>query len=122
MRGPLPLSIRMPPSARLDIVIDPKNGIPAQGITTPPPWMMRYILQEDIAGKSVIDMGTGTGILAILASMRGASAVAAVEIDRPAYENALENAVINKNGDKYNPWRRLGTSRDLSRPIICSPT
>ncbi len=58
--------------------------------------MMRYILQEDIAGKSVIDMGTGTGILAILASMRGASAVAAVEIDRPAYENALENAVINK--------------------------
>ncbi len=83
------------PSARLDIVIDPKMAF-GTGHHDTTSQMMRYILQEDIAGKSVIDMGTGTGILAILASMRGASAVAAVEIDRPAYENALENAVINK--------------------------
>lgn len=83
------------PSARHDIVIDPKMAF-GTGHHDTTSNMMRYILQEDMAGKSVIDMGTGTGILAILAAMRGASPVAGIEIDRPAYENAVENAVINK--------------------------
>lgn len=83
------------PSARHDIVIDPKMAF-GTGHHDTTSNMMRYILQEDMAGKSVIDMGTGTGILAILAAMRGALPVAGIEIDRPAYENAVENAVINK--------------------------
>lgn len=83
------------PSARHDIVIDPKMAF-GTGHHDTTSNMMRYILQEDMAGKSVTDMGTGTGILAILAAMRGASPVAGIEIDRPAYENAVENAVINK--------------------------
>ena len=83
------------PSARHDIVIDPKMAF-GTGHHDTTSNMMRYILQEDMAGKSVIDMGTGTGILAILAAMRGASPVSGIEIDRPAYENAVENAVINK--------------------------
>jgi ribosomal protein L11 methyltransferase len=57
--------------------------------------MVQHILHEDEAGKSVIDMGTGTGILAILAAMRGATDVVGIEIDAPAYENAVENARLN---------------------------
>ena len=40
-------------------------------------------------------MGSGTGILAILAAMRGAAKVSAIEIDTSAWENALENLALN---------------------------
>ncbi len=100
MRGPLLFhkdAVRPP---RLDIVIDPKMAFRHRASRHHLPVMMRYILQEDIAGKSVIDMGTGTGILRHpLASMRGASAVAAVEIDRPAYER-------NASGERRNKQKR----------------
>ena len=50
-----------------------------------------------LRGKSMVDMGTGTGILAILAAMRGASPVAAIEIDPFAYTNAVENVKLNSH-------------------------
>ena len=43
----------------------------------------------------MLDMGTGTGILAILAAMRGAEKVVGVEIDPAAYENAVDNIKLN---------------------------
>ena len=57
--------------------------------------IIRQLLEADLKGRSVIDMGTGTGILAILAAMRGASPVTAIEIDAFAYENAVENVRLN---------------------------
>ena len=57
--------------------------------------MMTYLLENDVDGLSVVDMGTGTGILAILAAMRGAKSVVAVEIDKPAYDNAVDNVALN---------------------------
>ena len=82
------------PSAKYDIVIDPKMAF-GTGHHDTTSQMMRYILQLPVEGKSVIDMGTGTGILAILAKMRGAESVTGIEIDEPAYVNAIEHASLN---------------------------
>lgn len=57
--------------------------------------MAEQMLAMDFAGASVLDMGSGTGILAILAAMRGAVVVDAVDIDTWAYENCLENIQTN---------------------------
>lgn len=82
------------PDAEYDIVIDPKMAF-GTGHHDTTSQMIRHILGLELKGKSVIDMGTGTGILGILAAMRGASEVTGIEIDRPAYENALENVGLN---------------------------
>lgn len=82
------------PSARYDIVVDPKMAF-GTGHHSTTLNMMRHILATDMAGKSVIDMGTGTGILAILCKMKGAGSVVGIEIDPFAWENAVENARLN---------------------------
>lgn len=83
------------PSARYDILIDPKMAF-GTGHHATTSQMMRYVLDlKNIEGKSVIDMGTGTGILAILCKMRGAGDVTGIEIDPGAFENAVENAALN---------------------------
>ena len=83
------------PEANYDILIDPKMAF-GTGHHATTSQMMRYVLDlKDINGKSVIDMGTGTGILAILCKMRGAGRVTGIEIDPGAFDNALENAALN---------------------------
>lgn len=82
------------PKARYDIVIDPKMAF-GTGHHDTTSQMVGHILDADMAGKSVIDMGTGTGILGIIAAMRGASKVTGIELDRAAYENAIENVRLN---------------------------
>lgn len=84
------------PPAKFDILIDPKMAF-GTGHHATTSQMMRYILDfAGIEGKSVIDMGTGTGILAILCKMRGAGKVTGIEIDPGAFENAVENAALNR--------------------------
>ncbi|MDR1878361.1 MAG: 50S ribosomal protein L11 methyltransferase [Bacteroidales bacterium] len=58
--------------------------------------MIRYLLEEDCSGKTVLDMGTGTGILAILSVLRGAKRVLAIDNDDWAYRNCLENVAENQ--------------------------
>lgn len=82
------------PPAKYDIVIDPKMAF-GTGHHDTTSQMMRHILSLPLEGKSVIDMGTGTGILSFLAKMRGAENVTGIEIDKPAYENAVDNASLN---------------------------
>lgn len=82
------------PNALYDIVIDPKMAF-GTGHHDTTSQMMKLILELPLDGRSVIDMGTGTGILAILAKMRGASEVSGIEIDEPAYLNALEHIALN---------------------------
>lgn len=82
------------PSAPYDIVIDPKMAF-GTGHHSTTLLISRRLLEMNLEGLSVIDMGTGTGILAILAAMRGASRVDAIEIDPPAYENARDNTALN---------------------------
>ncbi len=53
------------------------------------------LLSRDLSGKSVLDMGCGTGVLAILAEQLGADKVEAIDIDEFAYENTIENIELN---------------------------
>ncbi len=57
--------------------------------------MIRQMLQMDISAKKVLDMGCGTGVLAILACKMGAEEVRAIDIDTWSFENARENAERN---------------------------
>lgn len=77
-----------------NIFIDPKMSF-GTGHHQTTELMIREILQDDFTEKSVLDMGCGTAILAILASMRGANPILAIDIDEWAYENAKENLELN---------------------------
>ena len=85
------------PETRYDIVIEPKMSF-GTGHHETTHMMIRHILEHDFTGKTVLDMGCGTGVLAILAEMRGADAIDAIDIDNWCYLNSLENA--ERNGCK----------------------
>ncbi|GGD56200.1 50S ribosomal protein L11 methyltransferase [Muriicola marianensis] len=82
---------------QFDILIEPKMSF-GTGHHATTHMMLEFLLDMDLAGKTVLDMGCGTAVLAILASMKGASEIDAVDIDPWSYENALENA--EKNGQE----------------------
>lgn len=82
------------PKCEYDIVIDPKMAF-GTGHHATTSQIIAQLLEMDLTGKAVVDMGTGTGILAILAAMRGAAPVVAIEIDPAAEVNARENMVLN---------------------------
>ncbi len=86
------------PEADYDIVIDPKMAF-GTGHHFTTSLMLRRLLELPLEGKSVIDMGTGTGILAILAAMRGATQINAIEIDEFAQVNAVENVALNNHSE-----------------------
>lgn len=80
--------------AKYDIVIEPKMSF-GTGHHETTYMMVRQILTNDMQDKVVLDMGCGTAILAILASMRGAKQVDAIDIDNWCYLNSIENAERN---------------------------
>lgn len=82
------------PKMEYDIVIDPKMAF-GTGHHQTTSLMVGAILDMDMVGKRVTDVGTGTGILAMLSSICGASSVNGIEIDAMAYENAVENVGLN---------------------------
>ena len=82
------------PKVEYDIVIDPKMAF-GTGHHATTSLIIRQLLEMSLDGLSVMDMGTGTGILAILSAMRGAEKVSAIEIDEFAYVNAVDNVKIN---------------------------
>ena len=86
------------PKARYDILIDPKMAF-GTGYHQTTCHMLRAILATEMTGKSVLDMGCGTALLAILARKHGATKVTAIDIDEFAYENALENTALNNTPD-----------------------
>ena len=82
------------PECPYDIVIDPKMAF-GTGHHSTTSLILRQLLSLDLKGRKVVDVGTGTGILAILAAMRGATDVTGIEIDPFAFENAVENVRTN---------------------------
>lgn len=82
------------PQCVYDIVIDPKMAF-GTGHHYTTRLILQQLLKEPLEGKSMIDVGTGTAILSILAAMRGASPVTGIEIDHAAYLNAIENTRLN---------------------------
>lgn len=79
---------------RYDIVINPKMSF-GTGHHETTAMMLEHQLGVDAAGKTVLDVGSGTGILAILAALQGARRVVAFDIEEWAVENARENAELN---------------------------
>ena len=96
------------PDVPFEIIIDPKMAF-GTGHHSTTAGMSRMLMEEDLNGKSVIDMGTGTGILAILSKMLGSAQTTGIDIDEFAIENAKENGVLNKV-DIY--WK-IGDDRTL---------
>ncbi|ARN70515.1 ribosomal protein L11 methyltransferase [Nonlabens tegetincola] len=85
---------------KYEIVMEPKMSF-GTGHHQTTYMMIQFLLKEELAGKKVLDMGSGTGVLAILAQMRGATLVDAIDIDTWCFENAQENTERN-NADKVN--------------------
>jgi len=84
------------PEANLEyeIVIEPKMSF-GTGHHETTYMMLQHILENDFTNKSVLDMGCGTAVLAILAEMRGASKLDAIDIDTWCFENSEENVARN---------------------------
>ena len=82
------------PKAELDIVINPRMAF-GTGHHETTGLVMAELLDMDLAGRRVLDMGCGTSILAILARMRGAAEADAVDIDEWCVNNSLENIALN---------------------------
>ena len=93
------VSIRAPfhenPNLKYDIVIEPKMSF-GTGHHETTHMMVQQLLELDLTNKKVLDMGCGTGILAIFAEMKGAKPIDAIDIDNWCYENSLENVERNK--------------------------
>ena len=81
-------------NAAFDIVIEPKMSF-GTGHHETTHMMIQHLLETDVANKKTLDMGCGTAILAILAEMKGAKPIDAIDIDNWCYLNSIENAARN---------------------------
>ncbi|WP_111706721.1 50S ribosomal protein L11 methyltransferase [Lutibacter citreus] len=92
------VSIRAPfhenPNLKYDIVIEPKMSF-GTGHHETTHMMVQHLLEMDLTNKKTLDMGCGTGILAIFAEMKGAQPIDAIDIDNWCYENSMENVERN---------------------------
>tara|TARA_R110001583_G_scaffold12326_2_gene54824 strand:+ start:1280 stop:2110 length:831 start_codon:yes stop_codon:yes gene_type:complete len=92
------VSIRAPfhenPNLKYDIVIEPKMSF-GTGHHETTHMMVQQLLELDLTNKKVLDMGCGTGILAIFAEMKGAKPIDAIDIDNWCYLNSIENVERN---------------------------
>jgi ribosomal protein L11 methyltransferase len=86
------------PQYAYEIVIDPKMAF-GTGHHQTTTMMIQYILSTDFTGKSVLDMGCGTGILAILAAKKGAVHLVAIDNDSVCLESTEENCTLNEIGN-----------------------
>ena len=91
------------PNTKFDIIIEPKMSF-GTGHHETTFMMIQHILKNDFKEKSVLDMGCGTAVLAILAEKRGAKYLDAIDIDTWCYENSLENIERN-NCHRINVYK-----------------
>lgn len=77
------------------LLIDPKMAF-GTGNHDTTRLMITALLETELTGKCMLDMGCGTAVLAILARKLGAETITAIDIDEWAYENALENIKLNR--------------------------
>jgi ribosomal protein L11 methyltransferase len=82
------------PNFKFDIIIEPKMSF-GTGHHETTHLMIQELLQMNLSDKTVLDMGCGTGVLAILAEQKNAKSLLAVDIDEWAYENTIENIARN---------------------------
>ena len=83
----------------LQVVIQPKMSF-GTGHHATTQMMVEMLLESELEGKRLLDMGSGTGVLAIVAAKLGAESVMAVEIDDMAEESVRENIALNDVADR----------------------
>ena len=93
------------------IVIEPKMSF-GTGHHHTTRLMLLEMMQHDMEGKSVLDVGCGTAILGIYAQMRGARRILGIDNDQWAYENALENVQQNRAGRMEIRLGDIGSAGD----------
>jgi len=81
-------------TAEFDIVIEPKMSF-GTGHHETTQMMIQHLLETDVTNMKTLDMGCGTAILAILAEMKGAKPIDAIDIDNWCYLNSIENVERN---------------------------
>ncbi|WP_455592621.1 50S ribosomal protein L11 methyltransferase [Bacteroides sp.] len=86
------------PKAEYDIVINPQMAF-GTGHHETTSLIIAELLDSELKDKSLLDMGCGTSILAILARMRGACPCTAIDIDEWCVRNSIENIELNKVDD-----------------------
>jgi ribosomal protein L11 methyltransferase len=85
-------------SYKYDLIIEPKMSFgTAHHETTPQ--IIELMLQSDFSGLNLLDMGSGTGVLAILARKLGSATTVAIDNDEWAYRNALDNIRLNDENE-----------------------
>ena len=85
-------------SYKYDLIIEPKMSFgTAHHETTSQ--IIELMLQSDFTGLNLLDMGSGTGVLAILAKKLGSATTVAIDNDEWAYRNALDNIRLNDEND-----------------------
>ena len=99
------------PNAEFEVVIMPKMSF-GTGHHATTKMMVQMILNSDLKGKRGLDMGSGTGVLAISACKCGAQAMDAVDIDDFAFENCGENCATNGVAEFITPM--LGDVRAIA--------
>lgn len=77
-----------------DIIIDPRQSF-GTGTHVTTQMMLRYVQHAEMKGRTLLDVGTGTGVIAILAKQAGAAEAVGVEIEEGAVENAHDNCKQN---------------------------
>lgn len=82
------------PAVEMELVIQPQQSF-GTGHHPTTALMAEKLLTSSLTGRYIMDLGCGTGVLAILAARLGAGKVEGVDIEKPAVENAMENARNN---------------------------
>lgn len=82
------------PNLKYDIIIEPKMSF-GTGHHETTHMMIQHLLELNLENKKVLDMGSGTGILAIFAEIKGAKPIDAIDIDEWCYTNSIENIERN---------------------------
>lgn len=109
---------QLPPRARgIEVVIEPQMAF-GTGHHVSTRLMMRYLVSNPPAGLDVLDVGTGSGILAILARKLDAARVRGIDVDSAALDNARLNARLNGVETLELAIEEVGSQPDESFDLI----
>lgn len=105
-------SFHEPNSKYIEIIINPKMSF-GTGHHPTTALMVQLMLNHNLSNKTVVDVGTGTGILAILAEKLGALSCIGFDNHQWAFDNAQENAQLN---NCLNTQFLFGTIANIKLP------
>ena len=102
----------------MEVIIQPKMSF-GTGHHSTTQLMIESLLDGEVEGKHLLDMGSGTGVLAIVAAKLGAERVVAVEIDEMAEESVRENIALNGVADKVQSiWGNASSIEGMQFDVI----